>query len=128
MQIRHFVLRYGVFVLLFFMSLGLLHFVCNFELHVKTPIHLFYNSNDGSWYGYISNQEAVEFKPNDTLMILQSSMGNWPCCIENINKESGLLRIKLTPTDKDKAFVNTYSEGFIYNKKKKMKDRIFHRY
>lgn len=37
MQIRHFVLRYGVFVLLFFMSLGLLHFVCNFELHVKTP-------------------------------------------------------------------------------------------
>ena len=122
-QIRHLILRYGVFALLGLMSSGILFFVCSFELRVKAPIHLFYDSNKHYWHGYLAEHKNAAFQPLDTLRIIQTSMGDFQCIVENIASEHGMLHIALRPIRKE-VFPNTYCEGFVYVGKEKIKDKI----
>lgn len=121
-QIRHLVLRYGVLSLLGLMSSGLLFFVCSFELRVKAPIHLFYDNRKHYWHGYLELKN-VKFQPKDTLLVVQTSMGDMPFIVENIALEPGMLHIELRPIKK-KIFPNTYCEGYVYVGKEKIKDKI----
>lgn len=41
-------LRYGVFLILMLMSVGMLYFVGKFELNIKTSIHLCRDPHDGN--------------------------------------------------------------------------------
>lgn len=123
MQIRHLILRYGVFVLLVLMSAGILSFVCSFELRVKTPIHLFYDSQKHCWHGYLSDQQCVSLQPKDTLLVVQTSVGDVPYVVEQIVPEPGMSHVALRPIKKE-TFPNTYSEGFVYVGKEKLKDKI----
>ena len=122
-QIRHLILRYGVFALLGLMSSGILFFVCSFELRVKAPIHLFYDSNKHYWHGYLAEHKNAAFQPLDTLRIIQTSMGDFQCIVENIASEPGMLHIALRPIRKE-VFPNTYCEGFVYVGKEEIKDKI----
>lgn len=122
-QIRHLILRYGVFVLLVLMSAGILSFVCSFELRVKIPIHLFYDSHKHCWHGYLANQQCVNLQPKDTLLVMQTSIGDVPYIVEHIASEPGMLHIELRPIKK-KIFPNTYCEGYVYVGKEKIKDKI----
>lgn len=112
-QIRYLILRYGVFVLLVLMSAGILFFVCSFKLRVKAPIHLFYDSHEHYWHGYLANQNNVAFQPQDTLLVVQTSMGDLSYIVESIAAEPGMLHITLLPLKKETS-PNTYSEGFVY--------------
>lgn len=122
-QIRHLILRYGAFALLGLMSAGILFFVCSFELRVKTPIHLFYDSHGDYWHGYLANQKNIPFQAHDTLLVVQTSIGDISYIIENVTLEPGMLHVSLRPVKKE-IFSNTYSEGFIYVGKEKIKDKI----
>ncbi len=122
-QFRHLILRYGVFALLGLMSAGILFFVCSFELRVKTPIHLFYDNHGDYWHGYLANQKKVPFQVHDTLSVVQTSIGDISCIVENITFEPGMLHVALRPIKKE-IFSNTYSEGFVYVGKEKLKDKI----
>lgn len=86
-QFRNLILRYGVFALLGLMSAGILFFVCSFELRVKTPIHLFYDNHGDYWHGYLANQKKVPFQVHDTLSVVQTSIGDISCIVENITFE-----------------------------------------
>lgn len=122
-QFRHLILRYGVFALLGLMSAGILFFVCSFELRVKTPIHLFYDNHGDYWHGYLANQKKVPFQVHDTLSVVQTSIGDISCIVENITFEPRMLHVALRPIKKE-IFSNTYSEGFVYVGKEKLKDKI----
>ncbi len=119
-QIRHLILRYGVFVLLVLMSAGILSFVCSFELLVKTPIHLFYDSHQQCWHGYLADQQCVSLQSKDTLLVVQTSVGDVTYVVEHIVPEPGMLHIILLPM-KNETHTNTYREGFVYIGKKKNK-------
>lgn len=121
-RFRHFILRYGVFAILGLMCSGILFFVCSFELRVKTPIHLFYDSHKHYWHGYLAEQENISFQLQDTLLIVQTSMGNIPCIVENVLLEPGMLHFALRPIKKD-TLPNTYLEGFVYVGKDKILSR-----
>ncbi len=125
-QIRHLVLRYGVFALLALMTSGVLFFECSFELRVKMPVRLFYDSHERSWHGYIASLKSSEIKPRDTLVVVQTPMGDVPFVVENITPESGMLHIKFLPVSKDTLPV-TYCEGFVYMGKEKIVDKILNR-
>lgn len=86
-QFRNLILRYGVFALLGLMSAGILFFVYSFELRVKTPIHLFYDNHGDYWHGYLANQKKVPFQVHDTLSVVQTSIGDISCIVENITFE-----------------------------------------
>lgn len=118
------ILRYGVFLLLTLMSVGLLYFVCNFELRVKAPIHLFFDHHDRSWQGYMTDQRIVPFHPRDTLLVVQTTMGDVPFIVESIAPESGLIKMKLIPVG-NSSFPNTYSDGFVFVGKEKLKDKVW---
>lgn len=122
-QIRHLILRYGVFVLLVLMSAGILFFVCSYELRVKTPIHLFYDSQKHCWHGYLADQQCVNLQPKDTLLVVQTSVGDVPYIVEHIVPEPEMLHIILLPM-KSETHTNTYREGYIYIGKEKIKDKI----
>lgn len=118
------ILRYGVFFILALMSIGLLYFVCNFELRVKASIHLFFDHHDRSWLGYMTDQKVVSFHPQDTLFVVQTTMGDIPFIVESIASEPGLVKMKLVPVG-NKSFPNTYSDGFVFVGKEKLKDKVW---
>lgn len=122
-HIHHLILRYGVFVLLTLMSSGILFFVCSFELRVKVPIHLFYDSHEHSWHGYVASLKSTEIQLQDTLVVVQTPMGDIPYIVENITSEPGMAHIKLLSIKKETLPI-TYCEGFIYVGKEKIKDKI----
>lgn len=125
-QIRHLILRYGVFVLLVLMSAGMIFFVCSFELRVKTSIHLFYDGHEHCWHGYLSSPKNVGFQPQDTLLVVQTSMGDISYIVESIVTEPGMLHITLQSLKKE-TFPNTYSEGFVYVGKEDLLDKILNK-
>ncbi|MDE5560866.1 MAG: hypothetical protein K2J00_03540 [Bacteroidaceae bacterium] len=120
------VIRYGVFLLLILMSIGILFFICSFELRTKCSIRLFYDRHDSSWYGYIANRENVGIRLQDTLQVVQTSMGDVSYIVESIALEPDMLRIKLSPVRKD-TFPDTFSEGFLYVGKERIIDKIRNR-
>ena len=84
---------------------------------------LFYDSNKHYWHGYLAEHKNAAFQPLDTLRIIQTSMGDFQCIVENIASEPGMLHIALRPIRKE-VFPNTYCEGFVYVGKEKIKDKI----
>lgn len=120
------VIRYGVFLLLILMSAGMLFFICSFELRTKCPIHLFYDRHDSLWYGYIASLENVGIQQQDTLQVVQTSMGDVSYIVEGITSEPAMLRIKLSPVRKV-TFPETYSEGFLYVGKERIRDKILNK-
>lgn len=125
-QLRHLVIRYGVFVLLILMSIGILFFICSFELRIKSPIHLFYDSHDHFWHGYIEHQKDFGIQPQDTLVVIQTSRGDISYIVENITLEPMMIHLRLSPA-KRYLFPDTYIEGFIYVGKEKMRDKILNK-
>ncbi len=122
-RIRHLVLRYGVFVLLVLMSAGTLSFVCGFELRVKTPIHLFYDSHGHRWHGYPADPRCAGFQPGDTLTVVQTSVGDIPYIVERIVPEPGTLHMTLLPL-REEPLPGTYAEGFVFVGKERLVDKI----
>lgn len=123
MSIQRLVLRYGVFVLLVLLSAGILYFVCRFEIRTKCAIHLFHDSHDRYWYGYISGPADFPYEHGDTLSVDMTQEGNICFIVDSLIPETGMLRIKLiqiTPTH----LMNTYNEGFVFAGKSKIKDRL----
>ena len=53
----------------------------------------------------------------------QTSIGDISCIVENITFEPRMLHVALRPIKKE-TFPNTYSEGFVYVGKEKLKDKI----
>ena len=125
-QVRRLVLRYGVFALLALMSAGILYFVCSFELRVKAPIHLFYDGNGHCWQGYLAAQGKASFQPHDTLRVVQTPAGDFPCIVESVAVEPGMLRLTLRPVRKY-ALPDTYCEGFVFVGKERIMDKILSR-
>lgn len=126
LTLRHLILRYGVFVLLFLMSFGLLFFVCNFELRVKTAIHLFYDNHDCLWHGYITPANPMDFQPQDTLWVVQTPVGDCSYVIRNVELEKTTIHLTLQSLEQ-KNFSDTYCEGFVFAGRVKIKDKILHR-
>lgn len=122
-HIRPLILRYGVFVLLVLMSAGILFFVCSFELRVKTPIHLFYDGQKHCWHGYLDNQQSVNIQLDDTLLVVQTSVGDVPYIVAQIVPEPQMLHIILLPM-RSEVPTRTYREGYIYIGNEKIKDKI----
>lgn len=127
LQLNRLVLRYGVFLLLALMSAGLLCFVHDFELRVKAPVHLFHDGHDRSWIGYVPvGQKDARFQPNDTLVVVQTPMGDIPYIVESVTPETGMLRLKLILVTHDSLFTNSYCEGFVYIGREKIMNKILH--
>lgn len=122
-QIRHLIFRYGVFALLVMMSVGMLFFVCTFETRVKAQIHFFYDNHEHCWHGYLTRQEHIKFHPKDTLVVVQTSVGDIACIVESIVVESDMLHITLLPM-KEETPSYTYIEGFIYVGRENIRDKI----
>lgn len=122
-NLRYCIFRYGVFAMLVLMCSGILFLVFTFEISIKIPIQLFYDNHEHYWHGYIVNKEHVELHANDTILAVQTAMGDVPYIIKHIELESEVLHTILIPIKKE-TFSNTYSEGFIYMGKVKLKDKI----
>ena len=116
-------LRYGVFVLLVLMSMGMLIFVCRFELRTKTPIHLFYDCDMGLWHGYIARQECLELRRSDTLLVMQTSVGDVKYIVDGIVQEPAAWHFTLLPIVEEET-EDTYREGFIFTGREKIRDMI----
>jgi hypothetical protein len=66
----------------------------------------------------------VPFHPRDTLLVVQTTMGDVPFIVESIAPESGLIKMKLIPVG-NSSFPNTYSDGFVFVGKEKLKDKVW---
>lgn len=121
------VLRYGVFFLLVLMSVGMLYFICSFELRTRSSIHLFHDRHDNSWYGYIPESTNIPYSPCDTLIVEQTTTGgSMSFIVEGVVTETGMLRLKLSLIG-DCSRTDTYIQGFIHVGKEKIKDKILNR-
>lgn len=120
------VIRYGVFILLVLMSMGMLYFICSFELRTRSSIRLFHDRHDDSWYGYVPKPESMPYRPGDTLAVEQTPVGKMSFVAEDIVAEEGMLRMELRLVGECPPG-DTYIEGFIYVGKEKIKDKIMNR-
>ncbi len=119
-------LRYGVFVILILMSIGVLYFVCSFGMRTKAAVHLCYDRHDGYWYGYVPAASGLPVQPRDTLPVVQTVMGDVSFIVESVTAEPGTLRLRLVPVG-DVPSANTYSEGYVYVGEERILDKILSR-
>ncbi len=119
------ILRYGVFFLIILMSTGILYLVFNFELRTKTPIHLYFDHHDNSWYGYISGPPNVPFTSDDTLYVVQTAIGDIPFVVKHLKTEEKFTKMNLKSIE-DHVLPNDFYEGFVYIGTEKLKDKVLH--
>lgn len=125
---ERFLLRYGAYLLLFLLLLGIWHFGQHFSLHTKTQLQVFRSScsHDAShslWHGYSSLPLSTLPQPNDTLHLQQTSIGSLSFLVISSHREpshSCLLLLPLRPlpssitSSSPSSPSDTFLEGYIY--------------
>lgn len=122
------ILKYGVFVILFVMSLGLLIIINHFEVYSKAPVNLIV-PEEGICMAYITYNNDIDLNIGDTIEITQTLGGNICFIVQSVNKEPSNLRVNLYPVDEkmkiqEKLGGNTFSSGYIFTGKSKLRQLI----
>jgi hypothetical protein len=126
------ILKYGVFVILFVMSLGLLIILNRFEVYSKAPVNLIVQEGE-ICIVYITYNNDLNLNIGDTIEITQTLGGNIYFILQSINKEPYNLRIGLYPVDKkmkiqEKLGGNTFSSGYIFTGRLKLRELIIRQF
>ena len=123
------ILKYGVFVILLVMSLGLLIILNQFEIRSKTSVYLIVSENQGCM-AYVAYDKKFDPNIGDTIKIDQTLGDEVAFIVKAVKKEPSNLVLQLYPIDKEMNVIrkfggNTFSPGYIYTGRIKLRDLVF---
>lgn len=122
------ILRYGVFVILLVMSLGLLLILDRFEIRLKASVNLIV-TDERTCIAYVANNK--EFNPciEDSIAIRQTIGGDVFFIVKGVKKEPSYVVLQLCPIDEQQSILqkfgkNTFSQGYIFTGKTKLRELV----
>ena len=125
---KQIILRYGVFVILIAMAIGLLIILDRFEIRSKASVNLIV-TDERTCIAYVANNK--EFNPciGDSIVIQQTIGGDVFFLVKEIRKEPTNVVLQLYPIDRKQNILqkfgeNTFSPGYIFLGKTKLRNLI----
>ncbi|MCC8147250.1 MAG: hypothetical protein LIO93_12635 [Bacteroidales bacterium] len=122
------IIKYGVFVILLIMSLGLLIILNRFEVYSKTSVNLIVLEEE-SCMAYVAYSNSFNPNVGDTIEITQTRGGDIRFILKEIHREPSNLILKLYPMDektkvRQKFGGDTFSPGYIFTGRVKLLEVI----
>lgn len=122
------IIRYGVFVILTVMTLGLLLILDRFDIQSKASVNLIV-INQRTCIAYIANNQEFNLSIGDSVLIKQTIGGDLMFEVEKINQEPSNVVLQLCPLDENKDILqifgqNTFTPGYIFTGKMKLLNLI----
>lgn len=122
------IIRYGVFVILTVMTLGLLLILDRFDIQSKASVNLIV-INQRTCNAYIANNQEFNLSIGDSVLIKQTIGGDLMFEVEKINQEPSNVVLQLCPLDEKIDILqmfgnNTFTSGYIFTGKMKLRKLI----
>ena len=120
---KHTVLKYGIFIILIMMSIGLLIILNNLEIRTKQSVNIIQIRSD-TFRIYIQRAQSYEVKKGDTVNVEQTISGRVSFIVERVAKEPSYFDIMVLSNKKNSRKQlfggNTFSSGYIFTGKIKL--------
>lgn len=129
MNMKKFVLRYGVFAVLAIMLTGIAWMAESYTIRVKQSVTLFVTG--ACCKAYVSGTDGFTCHPGDTFTIHQTPFGDLAFIIDSVCQEPSSAVFSLHPQDSIRFSQamngNSYASGFIFTGREKMGELILNK-
>jgi len=121
-----FIVKYGVFSILFIMVIGMAWIAEYYEIQVKQPIHLVVSGNRCKVY--INRQSNLILHQNDIISVSQTLYGNLHFIVDSIYKEATFSVFLVHPQEEnhfqERIQGDTYIEGYVSLGREKVREML----
>ena len=119
-----FIVKYGVFSILFIMVIGMVWIAEYYEIQVKQPMHLVVSEDRCKVY--INRQSNLILHKDDTLSVSQTLYGNLHFIVDSTYNEATFSVFLVHPREEnnfqERTQGDTYSEGYMILGREKVRE------